>query len=92
VLLQLRHPCLRNGDALVIGGTISYGEKDLLRICDDILYVLVPEHAQQLEEEISFRQAARQFLFSREVLRQQFVLHAVLVQVLEILWQCSTSM
>ena len=82
MFLQLHHPCLRNGDALIVGGTIGYGESGLLRIRNYVLHILVPKCAQQTEEEISFRQAPRQLFLCGEVLCQQFILHGVLVQVL----------
>ena len=66
-----------------IGGTITYREPGLLRICNDLLHVPVPQRAKQTEEEISFRQSPRQLFLCWEVLDQQLILHCILVKVFD---------
>ena len=49
---------------------------------DDVLHVLLPQRAQDAEEELALRQLVGELLFRWEVLGEDGVLHGVLVEVL----------
>ena len=49
---------------------------------DDVLHVLLPQRAQDAEEELMLRQLVGELLFCGEVLCDDGVLHGVLVEVL----------
>ena len=82
VLLQLRHPCLRDVYRLLLRVIFTNRVSRLVCTRNDILHVLVSQSAHQTEEEISFRQSPRQLLLTGQIFHQQFILHSVLIQVL----------
>ena len=49
---------------------------------DDVLHVLLPQRAQDSEEELALRQLVGELLLGGEVLGEDRVLHCVLVEVL----------
>ena len=49
---------------------------------DDVLHVLLPQRAQDAEEELALRQLVGELLFRGQVLGEYGVLHGILVEVL----------
>ena len=82
VFLQLRHPCLRDVDRLLLRIIFCDSVSCLVSTSDDVLHVLISESTHQTEEEISFRQSPRQLLLSWKVFHEQFILHSIFIQIL----------
>ncbi len=50
---------------------------------NDLLHILVAQSDHQSEEEISFRQSPRHLLLSWMVFQQHFILHRILIQIID---------
>lgn len=59
MLLELGHPCIRYDDTLLLWIVIGNTEPCFVRICDDILHVLIFQSTHDAEEKFSLRKLAR---------------------------------
>jgi hypothetical protein len=82
MLVKQLEPAIGDGDALFLGVVLAHFEALAGSCVDDVLHVLLPQRAQDTEEELALRQLVGELLFRWEVLGEDGVLHGVLVEVL----------
>ena len=82
MLVEQLEPAVGDGDALLLGVVLAHLEALAGGRVDDVLHVLLPQRAQDAEEELALRQLVGELLLGEGVLGEHEVLHGVLVEVL----------
>ena len=82
MLVEQLEPAIGDGDALLLGVVLAHFEALAGSCVDDVLHVLLPQRAQDAEEELALWQLVGELLFRWEVLGEHGVLHGILVEVL----------
>ena len=82
MLVEQLEPAVSYGDTLLFWVVIAHLEALAGGRMDDVLHVLLPQRAQDAEEELALRQFVGELLFRWEVLCEDGVLHGVLVEIL----------
>jgi hypothetical protein len=82
MLVKQLEPAIGDGDALLLLVVLTHFEALAGSCVDNVLHVLLPQRAQDAEEELALRQLVGELLFRWEVLGEDGVQHGVLVEVL----------
>ena len=82
MLVERLEPSVCDGDALLLWVVVTHLEALAGGSVDDVLHVLLPQCAQDTEEELALRKLIGELLFGRQVLGEHGVLHGILVEVL----------
>ena len=82
MLVEQLEPTVGDGDALLLRVVFAHLEALAGGRMDDVLHVLLPQRAQDTEEELALRQLVGELLLGGQVLGEHGVQHGVLVEVL----------
>ena len=82
MLVEQLEPSVGDCDALLLGVVFAHLEAFAGGRMDDVFHVLLPQRAQDAEEELALRQLVGELLLGGEVLGEDRVLHRILVEVL----------
>ena len=82
MLVKQLEPAIGDGDALLLRVVLAHLEALAGSCVDDVLHVLLPQCAQDIEEELALRQLVGELLLGGEVLCEDGVLRGVLVEIL----------
>ena len=81
--LQLGQPGVGDEDTFFLRIVVGDGVAPLVRLGDHVPHVLVPQGAQDTEEEVALRQPVAKLFFSWQVLLEDFIGHRVFVHILD---------